>query len=103
MTKARQTAQAFLNAAKADGFTPVIKTSSVVAITKSFTPGDKDAFTDCDMTAPSLLDQLGARGGSVWGTDGGSVGGAIALNNGRFTLSVSGVPKRVTDALQKIL
>lgn len=103
MSASASTASAFLASAQAEGFTVTVKNPSVVAVTKHFTPGDKDAFTSCDMMAPGVLDKLGAKGGSMWGTDGGSVGGAVALQNGRFTLNVSGVPKRITKALSKLL
>mgnify|MGYP000501236105 CR=1 FL=1 len=73
----------------------------VVAVTASFAPGDKEAFTGFDMMAGSVLGILGARGGSQWGTDGGSVGGAVGLQKGQFTLNQSGVPKRVVNALRK--
>jgi hypothetical protein len=102
MTKAKQTASTFLAAARAEGFFVTVKNPSVVCVHRTFRPGDSDAFVDCDMAAPGLLDKLGARGGSMWGTDGGSVGGAVALRSGRFALNVSGVPKRVTAALAKM-
>lgn len=101
MSKSAETAQSFLEACREHGLTPVVKNAAVVAVTASFTPGDKDAFTGFDMMAGSVLDILGARGGSQWGTDGGSVGGAVALQKGRFTLNQSGVPKRVVNALRK--
>ena len=103
MTKAQQTSTAFLSAARAEGFVVTVKNPSVVSVSKSFTPGDKSVFTGCDMIASSILDKLGARGGSMWGTDGGSVGGAVALKSGNFSLNVSGVSKRVTTALSKLL
>lgn len=103
MSKASDTAAEFLKAAQAEGFQVIVKNPTVVAIFKKFAKGDKDAFTSCDMMAPSILDKLGAKGGSMWGTDGGSVGGASALQHGRFTLNVSGVPKRVSAALSKLL
>ena len=99
MTKAKQTVSTFLDAARAEGFVVTVKAQTVVCVSRSFRAGDKDAFTDCDMTAPGLLDILGARGGSMWGTDGGSMGGAVALQTGEFRLNVSGVPKRVTKEL----
>lgn len=103
MSKATQTATSFLSAAHDEGFTVVIKQPGVVAVTKNFPKGDKDAFTQCDMAAPSVLGLLGAKGGSMWGTDGGSMGGQVALQNGRFCLNVSGVPLRVSAALSKML
>jgi len=101
MTKARKTAITFLAAARAEGFAVTVKTPTVVCVSRLFRAGDKDVFTDCDMAAPGVLGILGARGGSMWGTDGGSMGGAVALQTGEFRLNVSGVPKRVTEALKE--
>jgi len=103
MTKAQKTATEFLLAARAEGFSVTVKNPSVVCVHRTFTPGDDRAFVDCDMTAPGLLWRLGAKGGSMWGTDGGSIGGAVALRSGRFSLNVSGVPKRVAASLAKML
>jgi hypothetical protein len=102
-SKASETASAFLAAARAEGFQVIVKNPSVVTIFKKFPKGDKDAFVSCDMMAPGLLDMLGAKGGSMWGTDGGSIGGASALLQGAYSLNVSGVPKRVSASLAKSL
>jgi hypothetical protein len=41
-------------------------------------------------TIISVLDLAPLKGGSVWGTDGGSIGGAVALQNGQFVMNKSG-------------
>lgn len=84
----------FLSAAREHGFTVSIASENVVRITKAFAPGDNDAFIACDMFGGNVLALAPLRGGSVWGTDGGSVGGAYALNHGRYTLNKSGTSKR---------
>ena len=58
-----------------------------------------DAESDCSIIydLPSSAD-----GGSVWGTDGGSIGGMIAIQTGLFKLNRSGVSKRVMSAIKKI-
>ncbi len=94
----------FLDIATKAGFRVVLKdTVGVVAITKDFAPGDKAAFIDCDATASHVLDELPARGGSRWGTDGGSVGGHYAITHGMYCLNQSGVALRFTKALGKLL
>jgi hypothetical protein len=100
---AKETAAKFLHAAQEAGFTVIVKNPTVVAVSRTFTPGDTNAYVDCDMLAPGILGMLGARGGSMWGSDGAGVGGMIAINSGRFTLNVSGVPKRVSSVLTKMV
>lgn len=58
-----------------------------------------DAESDCSIIydLPSSAD-----GGSVWGTDGGSIGGMVAMQTGLFKLNRSGVSKRVLSAIKKI-
>ena len=69
-------------------------------VSKSFPVGDSDAFVECDMNGPYLLDLVPAtRAGSVWGTDGGSVGGYSAVKNGSYCLKKSGCSKRILKLL----
>jgi hypothetical protein len=95
---ARQTAESFLSAARADGWAFDV-TGQTVSIVRHFAPGDHAAFCDCDASAYGLLASLPGRGGSIWGTDGGSVGGHVALTHGRYELKRSCVAKRVAAAL----
>jgi hypothetical protein len=62
----------------------------IVTIRKSFTPGDREAYVECDMSAYDILSIAPLKGGSVWGTDGGSIGGMVGLNGGYYTLNKSG-------------
>ena len=84
----------FLSAAREHGFKVEIASENVVRITKPFTPGDRDAFVGCDMFGESVLAIAPLKGGSVWGTDGGSIGGMSAITHGRYTLNKSGTAKR---------
>ncbi len=72
------------------------------AVEKSFTPGDVQAFVTCDMDAPFLLALAPLRGGSVWGTDGGSVGGYSAVKHGQYVLNKAGQGARFVAALAKL-
>lgn len=92
----------FLNAATRGGWTVRIN-GTVVTISKTFTPGDRDAFVECDMDYDDILSKLPARGGSTWGTDGGGVGGAIALQSGEFVMKMSGVSKVAARTLESLL
>lgn len=101
-TNATQQAEQFLAAAKAAGFRVSVE-PNMVRITKSFASGDNAAFVDCDMSYGSVLSLAPLKGGSVWGTDGGSVGGYSALTRGQFVMSKSGTAKRFTAALAKLV
>jgi hypothetical protein len=100
VSKAKEQAQKFVEQALAHGFRVVVANDNVVRIVRSFNPGDKEAFTHCDMVAGSVLDLAPLRGGSVWGTDGGSVGGMSALNSGMFVMNKSGEAKSFMKALR---
>lgn len=102
MSKFSDAAVEFVQGARRNGF-QVFASGEVVTVVKQFTPGDRDAFVGCDMIAPGLLLDLPAGCGSMWGTDGGSIGGAIAINSGCFKLNRSGIRKRVVGEILKIL
>jgi hypothetical protein len=101
MSIAKQQAENFVNACKKYGFNFEAKVS-VVTITKSFTPGDKEAFTELDMINSNVLALVPLKGGSVWGTDGGSIGGYSALKSGQFRMNKSGDGSRFMAALRKL-
>lgn len=79
--------------------------NTVVTISKNFPVGDSRAFTEIDMVAPQILRKIPVRktDSSMWGTDGGSVGGWAALESGRFTLNISGVQEKFLAELEKQL
>jgi hypothetical protein len=91
----------FIEAATAAGY--IVTTSkTIVTITRTFTPGDHNAYTRCDMSGSSILGLVPAKGGSEWGTDGASIGGYAGLRRGEYQLNISGVSIRFTDALKKL-
>lgn len=99
MNTTQAAAASFLAAVREYGFTVTVR-GTVVTISKTFTPGDLDGFTGCDCYGPGLLDMVPLKGGSVWGTDGGSIGGAAAVKSGRYSLNKSGEGgKRFVTAL----
>ena len=103
LTKSTLAAQAFLAEATDLGFTVSVK-PGMVTIRKTFAPGDRDAYVACDGDGPGLLLSVPCNApGSTWGTDGASVGGAAGLSGGYYRLNVSGVAKRFTNALAKII
>lgn len=80
----------FMETAAKHKFNIVATSDTVIRITRKFEVGDRQAFCECDMMASSVLDLAPLKGGSVWGTDGGSIGGAVALQNGLFVMNKSG-------------
>ena len=103
MASAVETARKILDAAAKYGFSVEVR-GSILTVSKSFTPNDVDAFRDCDMSYYSVLGELPrTQPGSDWGTDGGGIGGIVALNEGYFKMNRSGGSKRVLNALVKML
>lgn len=81
----------------------IVADGCIVRLLAYFTPGDNAAFVERDMFAGSLLAELPAtQSGSTWGTDGASIGGAVAIRSGCFQLNRSGISKRVVRALAKL-
>jgi hypothetical protein len=97
----QQSVTSFLNVCEAHGFTWYVR-GTVVTIMKRFAAGSKEEYTYADMFAGDILSIVPGKGGSVWGTDGGSIGGAIGLRNGEYVLNKSGVGKLFIKALSKI-
>jgi hypothetical protein len=102
-TKTQDQVAQFVHEANRNGFKIEVINSSVVRITKDFTPNSKEAFTEADMMAGSILGLAPLKGGSVWGTDGGSVGGYSGLIRGQYILNKSGEGKRFVSALRKVI
>ena len=73
---------------------------NILTLTKRIPIGDSLAFADAE-TDCSIIYDLPSGCGSVWGTDGGSIGGMSALNTGRFRLNRSGVQKRILKAIRE--
>jgi hypothetical protein len=104
MTKQTPTeqARALADAAKRLGFDYAVR-GGILTITKKFPAGSVDGFVYCDMFYGSVFEHLPRTSdGSDWGTDGGSIGGATALNTGCFKMNRSGGSKRVLAALAKL-
>ncbi len=94
----------FLAESAMNGFTASFR-NQVVTVSKKFPVGDSAAFCDADMKAPHLLRKVSVikSNSSVWGTDGGSVGGYAAIKNGQYVLNISGVKKSFLAEMEKQL
>ena len=100
---AKTIAATIKEAADKHGFTLEVR-GGVLTIHKRFAPGSRDGFVECDMLYYSVLGLLPrTKPGSDWGTDGGGIGGMVAMNNGHFTMNRSGGSTRVLNALMKLL
>ncbi len=77
------------------------RASHILTLTKRIPVGDALAFADAESDCSIIYDLPGGCG-SVWGTDGGSIGGMTAINTGRFRLNRSGVQKRVLKAIASL-
>lgn len=95
-------AQAMYQAARELGVGIGIRGTCVTIVTR-FPVGDKKRFCELDMLASNVLDAMPARGGSTWGTDGGSIGGAVALQDGIFRMNRTGYGKRHLAELAKMI
>jgi len=97
----QEKAQEFKSTCEKYGFTYSF-TPSVIRVFKTIPIGDHIAFRECDMMVGSVLSKAPLRGGSEWGTDGGSIGGMTAINTGKFQMNKSGSGKAFINALAKI-
>lgn len=98
----KEVAEKFVAKCKEYGFTYTVGTN-ILSVHKKFPVGDLDAFTECDMNGPYLLGLVkSTQPGSIWGTDGGSVGGHVAVTSGKYTLNKSGCSKRILKQISKL-
>lgn len=69
---------------------------------KTFPAGDRDAYAQAEGEVGIIYETPSVGSGSVWGTDGGSVGGMVGLNHGFMELNKSNVSKQWLAKLAKI-
>lgn len=74
----------------------------VVTLHKTFPKGDKDEYSKAESDC-SIIYDIPYSCGSIWGTDGGSIGGMVGLQGGYMTLNKSGVKKRFINELNKLI
>lgn len=76
---------------------------TVLTLSKKFTPGDAHDYACIEGEVSCVILEAPARGGSVWGTDSGSVGWALGLRAGCMRLHASGIQKRWLARLAKLI
>lgn len=102
MSKAKEIAQKIIETANELGW-EVQPRGSILTIHKTGIV-DKKSFVRADMEYYSILGLMPQTSpGSMWGTDGGSVGAISAMNTRTFTMNKSGCSKRVMNALVKMV
>lgn len=80
------------------------RTSGVVTVSTTFSPGDTQAYIMADSDAHALISDVPVvTYGSTWGTTSDGVGGHAGMMGGYVRLSKSGVSKRFVTALVKVL
>jgi hypothetical protein len=79
-----------------------VRGAGILTLSKRITIGDGLAFADAESDCSIIYDLPGGCG-SVWGTDGGSIGGMVAMQTGHFKLNRSGVQKRILKAIREAM
>lgn len=100
---ASQRAAEFFAECKSAGWRIVANREGIVTIVKHFEPNNMKRFVELDGEFYGLLSLVPRGEGSMWGTDGGGVGGYSAVLHGCFTMNVSGVKAPFWNALQSLL
>lgn len=97
-----ETAQIIKETCKRLGWTYEVR-GSIFTIKKAIQRCDNNSFCMADSEYYGILGLLpSTSAGSVWGTDGGGIGGVAAMNTGVFTMNKSGGSVRVLNALKKL-
>ena len=89
MSKIQLQAAAFVSKCREWGWSWEAR-GQIITVCRKFAAGSCEEFTQAEGEAYSLLDMCPLSGGSVWGTDGGGIGGAVAMQSGFFKLNKSG-------------
>jgi hypothetical protein len=97
------TPEEFLAKAREYGLTIRTSSTGLITLEKLFTPGSAGAYARVEGEVSLIYEVPQTQAGSTWGTDGASIGGAVALRNGKMVLNRSGCSKRFLAKLQKLM
>lgn len=92
----------FLAKAREYGVSVEIR-GSILTLSKTFTPGSNEEYVAAESDVGLIYEAPQSAAGSTWGTDGGSIGGAVGLQGGYMKLNRSGVNKMWLKRLAKAL
>lgn len=102
LSKNQIVAQEFVSKCQSFGFSYSIS-DTVLKVFKTIKPDSNSDFSKAENQSGSLLCIVPqTRAGSVWGTDGGSIGGIHAMNTGNFHMYKSGCSLQVLNAIKKM-
>jgi hypothetical protein len=95
-------AKRFVQSCRSNQVEIEIRGSEILTLSKRIIAGDGNSFADAE-TDCSIIYNLPGGCGSVWGTDGGSIGGMVAMQTGQFKLNRSGIQKRILKAIREAM
>ncbi len=95
-------AKRFMQRCRSNQVAIEVRGADILTLSKRIPIGDGLAFADAESDCSIIYDLPGGCG-SVWGTDGGSIGGMVAMQTGRFKLNRSGVQKRILKAIREAM
>ncbi len=75
--------------------------TGMVKLSKRFPAGSRDGYVDAETCVGIIYEIPQTESGSTWGTDGGSIGGAVGMQSGYMHLTRSGCAKRWLAKLAK--
>lgn len=102
LSKNQIMAQEFVAKCKEYGFNYSVS-ESVIKVSKTIPTDSNDDFCIAESQSGSLLCIIPqTKPGSVWGTDGASVGGWHAIKSGNFQMNKSGCSAHVLNAIKKL-
>ena len=78
-------------------------TNSILTIAKTFQPGSAKGYSNAESDCSIIYSVPTTEAGSVWGTDGLSIGGMVGMRDGYMRLNKSGCGKLWLKKLSKII
>jgi hypothetical protein len=93
----------FMDEVCQNGLSVVIKGECIVCVSCKFNAGDHNEYSRSYQSVLNALEFVPARGGSIWGSDSSTIGGYVALKEGKMVMNKSGANKRFIKALREVL
>ncbi len=87
------TPESFIEQCKAAGVVIERVQPCLITLSKPFEAGSAAGFTGAETDVSLIYEVPQSSAGSTWGTDGGSIGGAVALKTGVMRLNRTGCNK----------
>ncbi len=99
-----KTPEEFLAAVHDNGVTieRIVPETGLITLSKLFTAGDRDLYAMAETDVSIIYSVPQTQPGSTWGTDGATIGGMVAIKNGKMVLNRSGCSKRFLVKLRRL-